>query len=74
MEAILKFCKENPILIAVIAGLLIFLLVLLFITLSLAKKAKAAKEQLALMEAEKERATKKKTGSQKTCASETGNA
>lgn len=68
MEAILKVCKENPTLIVVIAGLIIFLLILLFITLSLAKKAKMAKEQLALMEAEKERAIQKKPATKKTTA------
>lgn len=68
MEAILKVCKENPTLMVVIAGLIIFLLILLFITLSLAKKAKMAKEQLALMEAEKERAIQKKPATKKTTA------
>ena len=68
MEAILKVCKENPTLMVVIAGLIIFLLILLFITLSLAKKAKMAKEQLALMEAEKERAIQKKPATKKTPA------
>ncbi len=69
MATILKFCKENPILITVIAGLVIFLLILLCVTLSLAKKAKAAKAQIALMEAEKERAAQKqKTAQKKTTA------
>ncbi len=65
MATILKFCKENPILIAVIAGLIIFLLILLCVTLSLAKKAKAAKAQIALMEAEQKRAAEKKKTAQK---------